>query len=150
MFLINQKSLAILSAILMSLFIATTAVAEEKTPSGTIVIDEFQVMLLIGGTQGGGTLLLDGHSHNFKVSGMKLGGIGVHKIHLVGEVYDLKNIGDLAGDYVSWQAGITAGEGKSVLALKNKNGVKIRLKSSKDQGVALSIGVEGFTISAVH
>ncbi len=131
--------------VLFALFITTTAVAEE-TPSGTIVIDQTQVMLLVGGSSGGGTLLLDGQSHSFKVSGLKLGGVGIQKLHLVGDVYNLNNAQDLAGDYVSWQAGITAGVGKNVLAMENKKGVKLRLRSSKAEGVALSIGVEGFTI----
>ena len=91
----------ILSLIAPLALLASSMTFAADTPSGSIVIDEFQVMLLIGGSQGGGTVLLDGHSHSFKVKGMKLGGVGVHKIHLVGEVYDLKNIGDLAGDYVS-------------------------------------------------
>ena len=144
------KKLNFFALIILLLTSGAAFAADDEKPSGTIVIDEFQVMLLIGGSQGGGTLLLDGHSHNFKVSGLKLGGIGVHKVHLVGDVYNLKNVGDLAGDYVSWQAGLTAGVGKSVIAMKNKKGVKLRLKSSKDEGVALSVGVEGFTISDVH
>ncbi len=145
---IKRNILSFIAAI--TLLASTSTFAADDTPSGTIVIDEFQVMLLIGGTSGGGTLLLDGHSYSFKVSGLKLGGIGAHKIHLTGEVYDLNNIGDLEGDYLSWQAGLTAGVGKSGLAMKNNKGVKLRLTSSKDVGIALSVGVEGFRILDVH
>ena len=145
MLYLRRNFLVMLTALLLT----ATAFAEE-TPSGTIVIDQTQVMLLVGGSQGGGTLKFDGQSHSFKVSGLKLGGIGVQKIHLVGDVYDLNKVEDLAGDYVSWQAGITAGVGKNVLAMENKNGVKLRLKSSKAEGVALSVGVEGFTILDVE
>jgi sporulation protein YlmC with PRC-barrel domain len=152
----HYKSILNLKFILNLLFVIliclnSFAVAEEQ-PDGTIVIDEFQVMLLVGGSEGHGTILLnEGGSHSFKVSGLRIGGIGAHKVHLVGEVYNLKNVGDLEGDYISAQAGATVGTlGTVMLAMKNKKGVKLHLKASKSEGIALDIGVEGFSISDVH
>jgi hypothetical protein len=116
--------------------------------SGTLVIDETQVMVIVGGDLGGGTLLLHGDSYSFKTGGLKIGGLGVHKIHLVGDVYELKNVADFPGIYFSAQAGVTLGDaGKQGLWLKNDKGVTLHLKSSKSEGIALSIGVEAYKIT---
>ena len=122
--------------------------ADEKAPSGTVVIDETQVMVIVGGDLGGGTLLLGDNSYSFKTGGLKIGGLGIHKIHLVGDVYDLKDVADFPGVYFVAQAGVTLGDaGKQGLWLKNSKGVTLYLKSSKAEGMALSVGVEGFKIT---
>ena len=72
-------------AILMMLA-GTNALAGDEKPSGKIVIDETQVMVLIGGSMGGGTLLLGDDSYSFKTGGMKFGGVGVQKVHITGSV----------------------------------------------------------------
>ena len=116
--------------------------------TGTVVIDETQVMVIIGGDLGGGTLLLGDESYSFKTGGLKLGGLGVHKIHLVGDVYNLLDVADFPGIYFAAQAGATLGNSTAQdLWLKNSKGVKLKLRSSGASGVALSIGVEGFKIS---
>jgi hypothetical protein len=116
--------------------------------TGTLVIDETQVMVLIGGDMGGGTLLLGDKSYSFKTGGLKIGGLGVHKIHLVGDVYDLNDVADFPGVYFAAEAGATLGDaGKGAFWLKNSKGVKLKLRSSKAEGVALSVGVEGFKIT---
>jgi len=116
--------------------------------TGTVVIDETQVMVIVGGDLGGGTLLLGDESYSFKTGGLKLGGLGVHKIHLVGDVYNLLDVADFPGVYFAAQAGATLGNSTAQdLWLKNSKGVKLKLRSSGASGVALSIGVEGFKIT---
>ena len=116
--------------------------------TGTVVIDETQVMIIIGGDVGGGTLLLGDESYSFKTDGLKLGGLGIHKIHLVGDVYNLLDVADFPGIYFAAQAGATLGDAtKQGIWLKNSKGVKLKLRSSGASGVALSIGVEGFKIT---
>ena len=78
---------------------AGIALAEDKTPSGTIVIDETQIMWIVGGDIGGGTLNFQGESYKFKTDGLKLGGFGIHKVKLTGDVYNLENAEDFAGVY---------------------------------------------------
>ena len=132
------------------LFTSMLAIAEDQVPAGTILIDETQVSLLIGGSEGSGTFTMDGKSHDFVVSGMNLGGIGVQKIKLMGEVYNLNNVEDLHGDYLSFTAGATAGTvGKDVKWMKNSNDVKLKLKSVDAKGLAVSLSIEGFTISDI-
>jgi len=122
--------------------------ADDKTPSGTLVIDETQVMLLIGGDMGGGTLLFGDNSYSFKTGGIKIGGVGVHKVHMVGEVYDLNDIADFPGVYFLAEAGAPLGDsGAGALWLKNSKGVALHIKTSSAKGIALSVGVEGFKIT---
>ncbi|MBW1842607.1 MAG: hypothetical protein JRI75_12585 [Deltaproteobacteria bacterium] len=122
--------------------------ADDKTPSGTLVIDETQVMLLIGGDMGGGTLLLGDKSYSFKTAGIKIGGLGIHKIHMTGDVYDLSNVADFPGVYFVAEAGATLGDsGTAAIWLKNSKGVTLHMKTSEAKGIALSVGVEGLKIT---
>ena len=122
--------------------------ADAKAPSGTIVIDETQVSLLIGGDIGGGTLLFGDNSYSFKSKGLKLGSVGVHKVHLVGKVYHLNNVADFPGDYFVAEIGVTVTDfDKEGLWLKNSKGVTLHMKSSGGEGLSLGIGTEGFKIT---
>ena len=122
--------------------------ADDKAPSGTLVIDETQVMLLLGGDMGGGTLLFGDNSYSFKTGGIKIGGLGVHKVHMVGEVYDLNDIADFPGVYFVAEAGATLGDsGTAAIWLKNSKGVSLHMKTSEAKGIALSVGVEGLKIT---
>ena len=126
---------------------AGLAMAEDKTPSGTIVIDETQIMWIVGGDIGGGTLQFQGKSYKFKTDGLKLGGFGVNKVKLTGDVYDLKNVADFAGIYGVAEAGVTLGNAsKGDFVMKNDKGVILHLKSGA-QGIALDLGVEGLKIT---
>ena len=121
--------------------------AEDKTPSATILIDETQVMWIVGGDIGGGTLNFQGESYKFKTDGLKLGGFGIHKVKLTGDVYNLENAEDFAGVYGVAEAGLTLGNAsKGDAVMKNDKGVVIHLKSAA-QGIALDLGVEGMKVT---
>jgi len=85
--------------------------ADDPDASGTIMIDEHQAMLILGGSFGGGTLDFQGKPYPFKATGLKLGGIGLHQMHLTGEVYKLNDVADFSGTYFAAEAGITVGKG---------------------------------------
>ena len=121
--------------------------ADEQTPSGTIVIDETQIMWIVGGDIGGGTLQFQGESHKFKTDGLKLGGFGVNKVKLTGDVYGLSDIADFPGVYGVAEAGATVAKaGKGDFVMKNDKGVIMHLKAGT-KGLALDLGVEGLKIS---
>ena len=122
------------------------AVSHDEMASGTLTIDETQVMFIVGGDMGSGTLNFQGKSHSFKTGGLKLGGIGVHKVHLTGDVYKLNNVADFAGTYFVAEAGITVVKGKGGFWFKNSKGVTLHMKASAE-GVALDIGAEGLKIT---
>ena len=135
--------------LLLPLLLSGNAIAaDDKTPSGTLVIDETQVMLLVGGDMGGGTLLFGDNSYSFKTGGIKIGGLGIHKIHMTGDVYDLNDVADFPGVYFVAEAGATLGDsGTAAIWLKNSKGVSLHMKTSEAKGIALSIGVEGLKIT---
>ena len=122
-----------------------TAKSHDEMASGTLKIDETQVMFIVGGDMGSGTLNFQGKTHTFKTGGLKLGGIGIHKVHLTGDVYKLNNVADFAGTYFVAEAGITVIKGAGGFWFKNSKGVTLHLKASAE-GVALAIGVEGLKI----
>jgi hypothetical protein len=125
---------------------ATGALWAEEQPSGTVTIDEVQVMLIVGGDHGKGTLHFDGKDYDFKAGGLKLGGMGVHKMDMSGEVYNLTKVDDFPGLYLAAEAGADMDKGAGEIWLKNDKGVRMHLKS-KSEGLALSVGVEGFDVS---
>jgi len=133
--------------ILPLLLSAQFAMAEDKTPSGTVVIDETQIMWIVGGDIGGCTLHFQGKSYKFKTDGLKLGGFGVNHVKLTGDVYDLKNAADFAGVYGVAEAGVTLGNAsKGDFVMKNDKGVILHLKAAA-QGIALDLSVEGLKVT---
>jgi len=121
--------------------------ADQPKPSGTIVIDETQIMWIVGGDIGGGTLHFNGETYKFKTDGLKLGGFGAQKVKLTGDVYHLKDVADFPGVYGVAEAGGTwAKLNKGDFVMKNDKGVVLHLKSGAE-GFALDLGVEGLKIT---
>jgi len=117
------------------------ALAAGEKPVGTVVIDETQVGLLIGGSEGHGVLLYKDKSYDVKTEGVKVGTVGVSKVHLVGEIYHLKDLKDFSGTYSASQAGISLVKGLDGYWLSNPKGVLIRFKG-KSEGVAVQLGFQ--------
>ena len=123
------------------------ALAEDETPSGTIVIDETQIMWIVGGDIGGGKLHYQGKEYKFKTDGLKLGGFGVNKVKLTGDVYGLNAVADFPGLYGVAEAGAAVAKaGKGDFVMKNDKGVILHLKA-EGTGLALDLGVEGLKIT---
>ena len=130
---------------------STTTATDPQTgewPSGSIHFEEWQVMAILGGDWGHGTLGYNGKTYKFKATGMGAGGMGVHKVSATGTVYRLKDIADFPGKYSELRAGITVGKGVGGYYIHNDNGVVIELKTHAE-GLALSIGVQGMTFQLV-
>jgi LysM domain len=139
----NITKLLVIS--LVFLITSSVASAEKKVPSGTIDIDETQLAFIIGGDVGKGVLHYKGVDFYFKTGGIKVGGIGIAKISAAGEVYDLFDISQFPGTYVTGDYGIALGGGMGGIILQNENGVYMHLRSTLE-GVALAVGVEGITV----
>ena len=105
----NTKNM--LAILLITLFFIGSAAAgteKEMTPSGTIHFEEWQVMAILGGDWGHGTLGYNGKVYKFKITGMGAGGLGAQKISATGDVYNLKDISDFPGGYSELRGGIAA------------------------------------------
>ena len=114
--------------------------------AGTIEISSTQIAFIGSAQTGGGTLEFEGMEHDFKISGLGVGGIGIQSVNAVGVVYNLENLSDFEGTYSQVRLGLTVGKGKSTIGMNNSKGVYIELKSS-NKGVALAGGADGMKIT---
>ena len=125
---------------------ATTAQQAADLPSGSIHIEEWQVLAIAETQWGHGTLGYNGKTYKFKILGFGAGGLGVHKVSVTGHVYKLNELADFSGVYFEARAGITVGVGAGGYWVKNSKGVTLHLKTHA-KGVALALGIDGLKIS---
>ena len=118
-----------------------------KEPSGTIEIDQTQMALLVSGSLGGGVLHYQGKSHDFRIGGIGIGGIGISEIKAKGEVYSLNDLADFPGLYGQVSTGYATGAPTKSggMWLQNTKGVTLRLDPERD-GLILTAGAEGVLI----
>ena len=140
-----QNFCAILAGLAL-LLASVVAAAEDMQPSATLTLKETEVGLLLGGDWGKGTLVYEDKEHPFKMTGAKVGGLGVTVAEVSGNVYKLTSVEDFYGTYFKAEAGITGVKGREGSWVKNGKGVTLHLKSDSE-GLALSIGLEGLKIS---
>ncbi len=129
-------------------FVAGGAYAADnpKQPVGTVNITETQFALIVGGSRGSGVLNYQGKTFPFKISGMSVGAnVGVSKVSLAGEVYDMPDISKFSGTFTKLESSITLGGGVGGTILKNQNGVIMRLTSTSE-GVQLNLSSSGVTV----
>lgn len=117
----------------------------KETPTATVEINAKSIRLLAGGSWGSGVLHFQDKSYPFKVKGLTAGGIGVSAVDAVGDVYFLKQLKDLNGNFAAGTIGATAVKGAGAGTFENGNGVILSLKA-KTKGLALSLGTGGFSI----
>ena len=117
-------------------------------PDATIELEEGSVGVGIGYTWGKGTLHYQGKHYPITIKGFGAGELGGTKIQARGEVYHLRHLKDFDGNYTSTDAGATFGGGFDVEAMRNGNGVEIKMVSSTE-GADLKAAVEGVTFTVV-
>ncbi len=142
----NGKSLFQVFVVLAAVvFFTSAAMASDAKPSGTVSIESKSVALGIGVQWGDGVLKYEGKEYNFKVNGLSVVDIGISTISAEGEVYHLAKIEDFVGTYTAAEAGIAVGGGAGAVAMKNQNGVVMKLTSTK-AGIKLKLAPEGIKI----
>lgn len=114
-------------------------------PIGEVTIDAMAVAAGVGFSWGDGKLKFQGKEYPFSVKGLSVGAAGFSKINAVGDVYNMKNASDFAGNYVAVEGGLTLAKGAAGLIMRNAKGVIINMRTAQ-QGVQLSLGVDGFNI----
>ena len=115
-------------------------------PTATFEVQAEQIRLILGGSQGKGTLYFNGKSYPFTMKGGSVGGVGVTKVNATGNVYFLNNVEDFAGMYSAVSAGGAIGGGAGVSQFENNKGVYLAVKS-KTEGLALNMGLGAVQIS---
>jgi len=133
----------------VALFLITSGVASaqtNKTPSGTVTIDETQFGFIVGGSVGGGVLHYKGKTHKFKIGGISVGAnLGISKVAASGEVYDLTDLSKFAGTYAKLDGNATIGGGVGGTVLKNEHGVIMKLKSTQE-GLQFNLSANGVQV----
>jgi len=119
--------------------------AAEPAPSGTIKLTSKSVAVGIGVTWGDGTLTFGGKPYAFSVEGLSVVDLGVSDVTTSGEVFNLKNVADLSGTYVSGEIGAAIVKGENDTIMKNDKGVVLRLHGTQ-KGARLTLGPGGVTI----
>ena len=115
--------------------------------SGTVTMKIKAVALGIGVEWGSGTLTMyDGTSHDLKVRGLTLVDVGVSSVEATGEVYNLVEAKDIEKRFAAGAAGAALVGGGSAVAMKNRNGVVMKLKSTQ-KGVRLTLAAEGLKMT---
>lgn len=127
---------------------STQAAAQAPAkPDGDIEFTLFRAGFIIGGTGGSGLLHFKGNGYPLGVGGVSVGAtIGVARIEMTGEVYNLKQASDIEGTYTAVGAGAAVAGGGGVAELQNARGVRLRV-SGRQIGLMVSIDLSGLQIT---
>ena len=130
-----KQSKFIITSLLCALFLLSgiSLAEEQKKPSGTVTINEYELAYIFNGQLGGGKLNFQGNTYDFKLGGLGVGGIGASHITAIGEVYNLTDVSQLAGTYGQASVGYSVtDQGKGHLWLQNQNGVVLHLTTTQE------------------
>jgi chemotaxis protein MotB len=132
----------------LTLVAASTVPAQASATVGTVEFSGGSVAAGIGFSWGSGTLVYNGQTHHFKISGLALLGVGISSVDASGEVSGLNSVADFNGTYSLGAAGAAVGVGGSVAALQNEHGVVMNISATK-VGLHFQVGVGGATVTLI-
>jgi hypothetical protein len=121
---------------------APAPVASDALPDASVTLKGGSVAVGIGYTWGHGELKYRDGAHEFSINGVSVIDVGATNFSATGEVYNLKDISEFAGNYVAAGAGITIAGGGTAVYLKNEHGVVIKLIST-DLGLKFKLSADG-------
>lgn len=130
---------------LSMLCLHTSATAENLTSSGTVSIQTTSIAAGVGVEWGEGILSYNGKQYPFSLQGLEVVGLGFSQVTAAGQVFNLKQLTDFEGVYVSAEAGASAGSGPAVIAMQNPHGVVLHLRATQE-GAKLTLAAEGVNI----
>ncbi|MGO9018524.1 MAG: DUF1134 domain-containing protein [Syntrophobacteraceae bacterium] len=149
----NSKVSKMVGVVILGLFLVSGGLAAAQSEvnsglpwDGLVKLSTTSVGVGIGAHWGSGTLTQAGKEYPLKVEGLSVGNVGITKATALGEVYNLKKISDINGQYASVGAGATVGGGGAGITMKNANGVVIHVVTTTE-GVNFSLGTQGITIT---
>ncbi|MCB1919057.1 MAG: hypothetical protein KDJ28_03620 [Candidatus Competibacteraceae bacterium] len=131
---------------LMLMIGTNMTLAQDKPPDARLEFSSTSFGLLLGYSQGKGTLLFQERQYPFSVSGLKVATLGVSRINALGQVYGLQEITDFSGNYAVVEGGLTLVHGGGSALLRNGKGVMLYLQNLQ-QGLDLTLGGGGFSIT---
>ena len=137
----------ILSAIFafVTLALAPLLSVAADAPNATLDISGSRGAVGVGYVLASGTLHFQGQDYPVQVQGLTVGEVGGGTFTATGNVYNLRKLSDLDGNYVAGSAGAALGGGSDGAAMQNLNGVVIKLRTTT-QGADLNLSVDGFAL----
>jgi hypothetical protein len=120
--------------------------SQVQANTGSINLHLVTAGFIVSTGSGTGTLSYQGKEYPLSVADVSLGTIGVSGVELVGTVYNLRTVVDIAGRYTSVGAELTIGAGAEMGRFGNANGVVLEL-AGLQLGLALGVGSAGMTIA---
>jgi chemotaxis protein MotB len=132
----------------LTLVAASTVPAQASATVGTVQFSGGSVAAGIGFSWGSGTLVYNGQTHHFKISGLALAGVGISSVDASGDVSGLMSLADFNGTYSLGAAGAAVGVGGSAGALQNEHGVVMNISATKI-GLHFQLGVGGATVTLI-
>ena len=133
---------AIASLCLMASFLA----AEAQQPDATLKVHTASIAVGVGYSWGGGIVTFQGQEYPCRVNGLSIGEVGISSAEAIGNVYNLTNIEDFSGDYLTVSAGAVLAGGGDVTTMRNQHGVVIDLRGTS-QGAKIMLAVQGVKIA---
>jgi hypothetical protein len=143
-----KRLITLLAAVAMTQFLVGQAFAAEGKPTASLVLKEGQLGVGVGFSWGAGMLNFHGQDYAFKVSGLSVGDVGITKAVADGKIFNLNNLDDFNGTYVSVAAEGTVGLGAGATAMKNEHGVVIHLYPVT-KGINVKLAGEGVKLTLV-
>ena len=123
--------------------------APKLVKAGTVSLTAYQAGIGVAdAVWGHGEVSALGKTRKFRFNGMGVGAGGGAKITATGTVYNLKDIGLLAGVYSAAGIGAVAGKEDTGTAmwLRNTNDVIIELHATEKSGLAITGGANGVLV----
>jgi hypothetical protein len=143
-----RKALVLAVAAFCLVAVVRVGAQQEKPiyPVGSIKFETTSIAAGIGVTWGGGTFTFEGKQYPITIQGLGVGTVGISSVTAVGDVFNLTKPSDVSGTYIGITGGIAIAGGVKGILARNQNGVVLDIRATQ-QGVNLSIGTDGFTIS---
>ena len=134
-----------LTLAVMMLAIAPMALAQDRSPSGTIAFSGGAIAVGVGYSWGDGTLDFNGKKYRFSMDGLSIVDVGAATVEGAGEVYNMTSPQQFSGNYVAAGVGATIAGGGSVIALQNQDGVVIHVRTTQ-QGLKFNLSASGVSV----
>ena len=114
-------------------------------PDATVRMTGKSVAVGVGFSWGSGVLTYEGKEYPFSITGLSAGDIGITSVEVSGNVFNLKNLDQFNGNYISFNAGVTLAGGAGGATMRNQNGVVINVVVTT-QGLNFDLGVDGVKV----
>jgi hypothetical protein len=102
--------------------------------------------MVIGGTNGTGTMRLRGRTYPLVVSGVSCCfTFGGSQAVLNGKIANVSRASDIEGSYSASSAGATIGQGQQAITLTNAKGAMLQLTGAQS-GLMLNVDLGGMTV----